>query len=196
VVAWTSDAQQGWASDWASWPSAGQFWSQLVRWSLPAPVRADFQPSIDVAPDGQHIELDVQALADGQHFADLQPTSATIAGPDGTARQVSLPQRAPGRYALQTVVSEPGTYRVLFSQGDKTELGAFTVPDAIEAHSVGLDTPLLDQFAAQSGGRALSDPTDLGPPARGLSPPIQLWPWLLGLALALLPLDVLLRRRV
>src|SRR5207248_5846541 len=62
VVAWTSDAQQGWASDWDKWPAAAQFWSQLARLSLPAPVRSDFQPVVQLAPDGRRLSLQVRAL--------------------------------------------------------------------------------------------------------------------------------------
>src|SRR6185437_12946363 len=61
VVAWTSDAQQGWAADWAAWPEAAQFWSQAVRWALPAPVQSDFLTAAQVEPDGRHVSLQLQA---------------------------------------------------------------------------------------------------------------------------------------
>lgn len=195
VVAWTSDAQQGWGSDWAKWSDAGQFWSQAVRWSLPAPVRADFQPSAELGPDGRQVKLQVQALSDDAHFADLQDTRATVLAPDGSAREVRLPQRGPGMYGLDTSVSAPGVYRVLFAQGTKQEVAAFSAPDAVEMHSVGLNRALLDSLATTSGGRELIDPVGLSAPANGPGPAIEVWPWLLALALALLPLDVFLRRR-
>lgn len=195
VVAWTSEAQQGWTSDWANWPAAAQFWAQIVRWSLPAPVRSDFQPSVQVAPDGRHVALQVQALRDDGHFADLQDTRATVLAPDGTARQVVLPQTAPGTYQLDSQVDAAGTYRVLFSQGSREEVAGFSAPDAVEAHTAGTNVALLDQLARASGGRELHDQDDLARPASGAGPPIELWPWLLGLAVLLLPLDVYLRRR-
>jgi Ca-activated chloride channel homolog len=194
VVAWTSDAQQGWSSEWAKWPDAGQFWSQAVRWALPAPVQANFQPSAQVGPDGRLVRLAVQALGDDGRFADLQDTRATVVAPDGSARQLSLPQQGPGLYALDTRVNAPGQYRVLFTQGGREEVAAFAAPDAIEAHSVGTNTALLNQLAAASGGRALGEPADLRP-GNGPGPAIELWPWLLLAALLLLPLDVYLRRR-
>jgi uncharacterized membrane protein len=194
VVAWTSEAQHGWASDWASWQPAGQFWSQAVRWASPAPVQADFQPSIQVGPDGRHVELSVQALGDNGGFADLQQTQATVLLPDGSARQLSLPQTAPGDYSLNTQVAAPGEYRILLRQGQREEVAAFTAPDSVELHTVGTNTTLLDQLATTSGGHALKDPTDLQPGA-GPGPIVELWPWVLGLALLLLPLDVYSRRR-
>jgi Mg-chelatase subunit ChlD/uncharacterized membrane protein len=194
VVVWTSEAQQGWASDWTNWPDAGQFWSQAVRWALPAPIQANFQPSVTVGTDGRQVTLSVQALGSDGRFADLQDTRATVVSPDGSARELSLPQRAPGVYAMDTQVGAPGEYRVLFKQGQLEEVAAFTTPDSVERHSVGSNSALLDQLANASGGHTLSDPEDLRV-GNGPGPTHELWPWLLLAALLLLPLDVFLRRR-
>ncbi|MDQ6673048.1 MAG: VWA domain-containing protein [Chloroflexota bacterium] len=195
VVAWTSDAQQGWASDWAAWPDAAQFWSQAIRWSLPAPVPPDFQASAQVGPDGRQVSLQVQALRDDGHFADLQDTRATGGAPDGSAREVALPQHGPGLYALDTRVSTPGVYRVLFKQGAREEVAAFSAPDSVERHSVGSNVALLDRLATTSGGHKLADVGDIARPGQGPAPTIDLWPWPVAAALLLLPFDIFLRRR-
>jgi uncharacterized membrane protein len=195
VTVWTSDAQQGWTSDWASWPEAAQFWSQAMRWTLPAPVRADFQPTAAVAADGRHVVLSVQAVGDDGRFADLRDTRATVASPDGTARQVSLPQHGPGTYTLETQVGAPGVYGVLFTQGTREEMAGFSAPDAAELHSVGLNRALLDVLARLSGGHEITSIADMARPANGPGPAMDLWPYLLALALLLLPLDVFIRRR-
>jgi uncharacterized membrane protein/Mg-chelatase subunit ChlD len=195
VVVWTSDAQQAWTSDWTKWGDAAQFWSQAVRWSLPAPVRADFQPAAQVGPDGRQVNLSVQSIRDDGHFADLQDTRATVVSPDGSAREVNLIQRGPGTYTLDTRVAAPGQYRVLFRQGTRDEVAAFTMPDAAELHSAGSNRALLDLLASGSGGHELLDTSDIARPANGPGPAVALWPWLLAAALILLPLDVFLRRR-
>jgi hypothetical protein len=166
-----------------------------MRWALPAPVHADFQPTATLGPDGRQVVLSVQAIGDDGHFADLQDTRATVVSPDGSAREVSLPQRGPGTYSLQTRIGLPGVYRVLFSQGAREELAGFSAPDAAELHSVGLNRALLDLLARSSGGHELTDVTDLARPANGPGPAIDLWPYLLAAALLLLPLDVFIRRR-
>ena len=194
VVAWTSAAQQGWASEWANWPDAAQFWSQAVRWALPAPIQSDFQPAIQVGADGRQVTLSVQAVGADGRFADLQDTRATVLSPDGSARELPLPQRGPGLYSQETRVDQPGEYRVLFKQGSHEEVAAFATPDAIEAHSVGSNTMLLDQLANASGGHTLNSPDELAP-GNGTGPGIALWPWLLLAAVVLLPLDVYIRRR-
>ncbi|MBV9545832.1 MAG: VWA domain-containing protein, partial [Chloroflexi bacterium] len=164
VVAWTSEAQQGWTSEWANWSSAGQFWSQAVRWALPAPISSDFLPSAQMGTDGRHVSLGLQSLREDGHFSDLQETHATIVGPDGAARQITLPQVAPGTYELTTEVSAPGSYQVLFSQGSREEVGGFSVPDSVELHTAGINTALLEQLANATGGHVLSDPGDLARP--------------------------------
>ena len=194
VVAWTSEAQQGWASAWATWPDAGQFWSQAVRWALPAPVASNFQPSVRVGTAGREVHLSVRALSDEGRYADLEDTRATVVGPDGSARELRLRQQGPGEYATDTRVAVPGQYRVLFTQGTREEVAAFEAPDSIELHSVGTDIAVLDQLATASSGLALHAPTDLKP-GHGQGPPMEFWPWLLVLALVLLPVDVLVRRR-
>jgi len=196
VVVWASDAQQGWTKGWAKWPEAGQFWSQSVRWALPAPVRSDFQPVAQVSADGRHVDLAVQSLRDDGRFADLQDTRATVVDPNGSAREVVLPQTAPGTYELTARVDTPGAYRVLFAQGTREETLGFAVPDSAEAHSAGTNRALLDQFVRDTGGRELRDVTDIvRRTATGPGPAFTLWPWLLALAIVLFPLDVYLRRR-
>jgi uncharacterized membrane protein/Mg-chelatase subunit ChlD len=195
AVVWTSDAQQGWTQQWGAWPEAAMFWSQAVRWALPAPVRSDFLPLVQVDPDGRHVALQVQALREDGHFADLQYTRATIVDPANQAREVQLAQRAPGTYEFDTRVDTPGVYRVLFKQGEREETAGFAIPDAPEQHTVGANRALLDQLARDSGGGELRDVADLARPGAGPGPAVPLWPWLLALAIVLLPLDVYLRRR-
>ena len=194
VVTWTSEAQRGWGEEWANWADAAQFWSQAVRWSLPAPVQASFQPAVQVGPDGRAVTLSAQSLSDDGRFADLQDMRATVLSPEGSARELSLPQRGPGLYSLDTRVSAPGQYRVLFSQGSRQEILGFTTPDSVELHSVGLNSSLLDQMATQSGGHRLKTPADVAP-GNGAGPAVDLWPWLLLAGLVLLPADVYFRRR-
>jgi hypothetical protein len=142
------------------------------------------------------VTLQVQSLRDDGRFADLQDTRATVVDPSGSAREVQLAQRAPGTYELDTRVDVPGVYRVLFTQGSREEMAGFAIPDAAERHTVGANRALLDQLARDSGGRELRDITEAARPGTGPGPAIPLWPWLLGVAILLLPLDVYLRRRV
>ncbi len=200
VVAWTSDAGS-WTPEWHAWPEFGRFWSQAVSWSMPGPRRPEFQVSAQV--QSGRLTLQVQSLDEAGHYLNGQDTRATVVTPDGAALEVRLPQRAPGAYELTTEVSQPGGYRVVFQQRDGAEGGvlreawaAFAVPGLTEQRSVGLNQPLLEALAERSGGRELLEPADLfrrSEASQG-ERSVPLWPYLLGLALLVLPFDVAARR--
>jgi Mg-chelatase subunit ChlD/uncharacterized membrane protein len=204
VVAWTSEAQRGWTGGWSDWSDAGQFWSQIVRWALPAPQQPRLRVSARVLPDGRRVVLQAQSVRDDGRFDDLRDTRATIRAPNGTARAVPMVQTAPGTYELTTTVSEAGVYRVLVFQQQadgqtRQEVAGFAAPDTPELHTLGVNRTPLEDLAKRSGGRELVQPEDVrglgsGSGAPGAGTP--LWPGLLGFALALLPLDVYVRRRI
>ena len=205
VVTWTSDASpSGWSSRWldSAWPDAALFWPQLVRWSMPAPVRPDFLVTARPDSSGRQILLRVESLREDGTFANGLDTRATVALPDGRAREVSLPQRAPGVYEQMLAVEQPGRYRVLFTQRErdqviKEELAAFTVPaPGLEGRTAGVNAALLRQLAEGSGGRELRLPADLAssPATARVEERLALWPWLVGVAALLFPFDVAARR--
>lgn len=205
VVAWTSDVSPtGWSSRWldSAWPDAALFWPQLVRWSMPAPVRPDFLVTAQPDPGGHRVLLRVESLREDGTFANGLDTRATVVLPDGSAREVALPQRAPGVYEQTLAIEHPGSYRVLFSQraGDqviKEELAAFTVAaPGLENRTAGVNTALLRQLAEGTSGRELRLPADLmaSPVVPRAEERLALWPWLVGAAALLFPLDVAARR--
>jgi hypothetical protein len=174
---------------------------------MPAPQRPDLQAEAHVAADGRRVTIDAQSVRDDGHFGDLLDTRATIVAPDGTARAVPMAQSAPGAYELTTTVEQPGVYRVLVTQSgsdgtSRQQVTGFAAPDSPELHTLGVNTALLQTLADGSGGRQLQQPSDITQATSGvggeapspLSGP-ALAPWLIGLALALLPIDVYLRRR-
>ena len=193
VVAWTSDAQQGWASAWAEWPDAAQFWSQAVRWSLPAPVRPTSSRRCRSHPTAARS----RSRSRRWPTTGASPTCRTRARPScrRTARRASWCCRsAAGCTRCRRRSAQRVSIGVLFTQGQREEVAAFSAPDSIERHSVGTNAALLDQLATSSGGHALRTPTDLAA-GNGPGPKLELWPWLLLAAVLLLPLDVYLRRR-
>ena len=114
---------------------------------------------------------------------------------------MTLPERGPGLYALASAVGQPGPYRVVFEQREGGQVvdqagAAFAVAADPELRAVGIDLDGLKQLANRSDGRELRDPAELrqGPTLAPGERSVPLWPWLAGLALALLPLDVAVRR--
>jgi uncharacterized membrane protein len=198
VVAWTSDTRGPWSAAWADSSEASRVWSQAARWSMPEPQRPELKVSATV--DGPWVTLRAESVRDDGTFADLQDTRATVVSPAGEAVEARLPQRGPGIYELRTEAPAPGVYRVLFAQYQngksvRDEMSGFVVLPSPETRSVGINQPLLDQLAARTGGRTLTDPSDIGSLTRSDIDHAQpLWPWLVALALVILPLDIAIRR--
>jgi uncharacterized membrane protein len=198
VVSWTSDTKNLWAGQWLGSSAAEQVWAQAIRWSMPEPQPPEFRVSAGV--DGQTVTLRAVSVHDDGRFADLLDTRATVVTPGGDAVEARLPQRAPGLYELSTEAPGPGVYRVVFNQYEDgkmmhEEMAGFVINPAPESRAIGVNNPLLDQLASRTNGRALGDPSDVAGLSRAsIRKDIPLWPWLVGLALILLPLDVAIRR--
>jgi uncharacterized membrane protein len=199
VVAWTSDAGGDWTADWQAWPEGARFWQQAIRWTMPEPTQPGFQVSATVV--GDQVTLRAQSARPDGRFVDLQDTRATIITPGGQAREVALPQVAPGTYSLTTTVPETGAYEARFAQYEpgaraREETVGFTVVGAAESRSVGVNRSQLNRLAARTGGRELAEPAEAF--ARDFAPEGEhgttLWPWFAAAGLLLFPLDVAIRR--
>ena len=199
VVAWTSDAGGPWTGDWSDWSEGTRFWQQAMRWTMPEPTRPGFQVAASVA--GDQVTLRAQSSRPDGRFADLLDTRVTVIAPDGQAREIALPQTAPGTYALATTAPAAGAYEARFAQYERGQLVreetlGFTVLGAAELRSVGVNRALLNRLATGTGGRELGDPSEAF--ARDATPSGErgtpLWPWLATAGLLLFPLDVAIRR--
>ncbi|MCC7369734.1 MAG: VWA domain-containing protein [Chloroflexi bacterium] len=199
VVAWTSDTSGPWSQEWRSWPDGAKFWQQAVRWTFPEPTRATFPVQAEVI--GDQVTLRAQSVRPDGRFGDLLDTRVTIVAPDGSAREIDLPQTAPGTYALSTTIGAPGAYQARFVQYEagkpaREETVGFTVRGGAEQRSVGVNTALLERLASRTGGKQIVDPTqafDRDNRVHG-EKPTPIWWWFALAALLLVPLDVAVRR--
>jgi Mg-chelatase subunit ChlD/uncharacterized membrane protein len=199
VVAWTSDTGGNWSEQWRSWPESDRFFQQAVRWTFPEPTRATFPVGAEVI--GDQVTLRAQSVRPDGRFGDLLDTRVTIVAPNGSARELTLPQTAPGTYALATTIAEAGAYQARFTQYEggkpaREETVGFTVRGGAEQRSVGINTALLDRLAARTGGKAILDPKqafDRDSQQHG-DRPTPIWWWFALAGLVLLPLDVAVRR--
>lgn len=124
VTAWMGDLGDEWSGPWADENTAGQFWSQVIRYGLVDPSLGPAQVSIDVAPT----RLNVEALLfqrDGQPLNLAQATfsySETL--PDGSTGEVSsyrLIQSGVGAYQLSLPRPVEGAYRAVLEFEDENE---------------------------------------------------------------------------
>jgi hypothetical protein len=195
VAAWTGGSTTGWAESWLQQPA---FWSDTVRDLMPAPQPQNLQPDLQL--DGDMLQVGANATLPDGRFADLLPTRAVVTAPDGTIRQLTLLQDAPGHYSATTPVPLPGVYRVTLAQYDgmtvlQQATGAIAVPYAAEYAPGKPDLDLLSEIASTTGGASLSQPSDAfasnGLPVHPVRQ--EIWPLLALLALLLFPLDVAVR---
>lgn len=199
VVAWTSDGRSDWAAGWFARPETRRVWGQALRWSMPSPVDPAFQLTTSVQDD--QVTLRVSAAEPDGRFAQGLQVRADVVTPERQGLQLPLRQVGPGTYEVTVQASAPGAYAVeaLDLRGGvplRSELAGFVVESGRELRTLGANRALLEQLAQASGGRMIDDPRDAftrDAKLAGLRWE-PLWPWLLGAALLLLPLDVAVRR--
>jgi Ca-activated chloride channel homolog len=199
VVAWTSDTQGIWTSQWVTQPQYAHIWDQSVRWTMAPPIDRGLQLSAQV--DGAHALLTAESVDINGQFVNLADTRANLWGPDGKQQSLTLRQVAPGRYQADLPADKTGLYKVEVHQArqgqqEVMESTGYEVPFSAEYRGLGSNDGLLKALAEDTGGRAVHDSAGIFsreglPSIPGWEP---MWPFLLGLALILLPVEVALRR--
>lgn len=206
AVAWTPSVAEPWAQAWPTWDAYGRFWAQMVRYTLPESDAGPLQ--VRLIPQRDGVRLMVDALQVGGVPLDLADASARVILPDGTQRDVRLPQVAPGRYARDLVLPTDGAYAVavaLGRDGEQYEAGAGYVQAVpAEYHPAVAEggrlqgRALLQTIAQMTGGQVLGS---MSPPLPGVGDmrdsalaAQRFWPWLLGAALALWVIEIAVRR--
>jgi uncharacterized membrane protein len=206
TAAWTSDVSGRWAAEWVNWPGFAPFWSNVVRWS----IQEERGTVLETAVNLQEEEAQIVVVArdeNNQHLNELR-VEATIIYPDGAPQLTQLQQVSPGQYAGSFKPAEEGAY--LIRVEGKTLLGeiisgqtsGWVLGYSPEYARLESDPQGLDQIAQLTGGRSLSIEDETAPAAvfednrGGVASVRPIWPWLIGLAILLLPLDIAIRRLV
>ena len=198
AVAWTSDAQARWASDWVPWQGFNRFFSQLVSWTFPGEEAEGLEA--EFLADGDETRLRLRSVESDGTPRDFYETLARVTLPGMDPLAVRLDQVAPGTYEVALGTLAPGAYALRIDQtrAGETPLGRTVVlvaPTPAEYRLLGTNERLLDSLRAATGGEALTVGAQAW--AKDLATTTasrELWPWLLLLALLLWPLDVAIRR--
>ncbi len=200
ALAWTSDLEARWAADWVRWPRFQAFWAQAVREHMRARRRDDAGLEATMEDDEARIVLD--AVRDDDGFDDGLDVEAFVRGPwPSTAeRSVMLRQVGPGRYEATLPVPGYGSYTVRgVHRRDGavvgTSRGRLVHPYPLEYARMAPDTEVLTALARVTGGVVDPAPSAMfdsgGETVRHDEPA---WRWPAGAAVALLLIDLLLRR--
>jgi Ca-activated chloride channel homolog len=211
TAVFSSDVKDRWAANWVKWRGYGPFFTSVVR----AVQRQRTPPiSLELLPGPVHrgrraIGIAIEARDANGGYRDLLTPAVQVRAGDGAAATVPVRQVAPGRYEASVVVDAtkpltvttpaaiPAAATSVPAGGDAGAiLTRVVLPDpAAEYRFRPTDEDLLKSIASATGGAWMPAASALAnAPSDRRSERRPVWPWLIGLALALWFLDLVLRR--
>lgn len=206
AAVWTSDATAKWSPGWVGSPSYNKLWAQIIRGVSRPPMSSDFDVRVNI--EGNRGEIIVDAMdkdADALNF--LNMTGTVLGGSDlrRAPEKVRLVQVGPGRYRGSFAVHGEGSYVAgIDYQGRKgvsgNTMGVANVNTSPEKRDLKSNESRLRSIAEATGGRWLTPFQPQGAELftrDGLRPsrsPLPVWDLLLPYLLALIILDVAVRR--
>lgn len=198
AVAWTPSIEEPWAQSWSSWPEYGQFWAQIIRYTLPEPDSGPLQ--VRAAARGDTVLISADSFAPGNTTVDLADTQVTIRLPDGSDQIVSLRQTAPGHYETTVTLPGDGAYAINVAQrkNNSTRNASIGYVQRYPAEYLpsANGEALLRAISAATGGQVREQSGPAIPVAAQplLATNTGIWTWLLLLAALLWPFEIALRR--
>lgn len=201
-VAFTSDATARWGVEWVTWDDFARFWSQAVRWTITEGGNENIETRIEMEDDRARITAD--ARDNVGNFLNGLNLEMSVVDPLLGNQRVKLRQVAPGRYEAIFKPSAEGAYFMRLTGAGQVDGQALAVnqttgwvmgysPEYLNRRS----DSILPTLAQITGGDSMANTLNTSAfvhnlEARSGSQP--LWPLLLAIAVALLPLDIAVRR--
>jgi hypothetical protein len=174
-------------------------WNQTARWLVGGDIAGNLVPNVYFRGGRAYISVD--AIDSGGDMITDAIIRANVIPPDGNTIELNLFQVAPGRYESSIDATEIGTYQVnVFQEDEDGNLtdqvrSGFSVSYPPEYQASGPNTFLLSQLSDITGGTLAAVPEEI---FRHTNQPIarfiDLWYYLLMIAILLLPLDIAVRR--
>jgi Ca-activated chloride channel homolog len=197
AAAFTSDAKARWGSEWLTWSGYGKFWAQVVRGVMRKADRATFAVTTQEHENSLKIEID--AIKPDGSFRNQLPIAVNALQADGITHSADAKQDAPGRYSATLPVSAQGTTIFSLSSPDLPDAGTtFGHTRSYPREFLNSETneALLRQVANVGHGKFDPKPADVWSPAMSTTPQRKdFTDYFLIAALALIPLDIWVRRR-
>ena len=193
AAVFTSDAKSRWAGEWLAWPGYGKFWAQVVRGLLRKNEAAAFE--VTTRENGALLDLQIDAVTPEGAFRNRLPVTISTRGEGDATAQYPAVQSAPGRYQASIPLPVEGTTVISVNSPELPDGGialAHSRSYPREFLSTAVNEPLLRGI----GSRFDPQPADVFTPSTRQMPRRKdLSDWFLIAALALLPIDIFLRRR-
>lgn len=198
TVAFTSDAYMKWAVDWYSWNKMSKFWSQVVRWTLRPQSSRNLQMTTTIENGKAKVAID--AVDDEGRFLNFLEYDASIISPNFESKKIPFKQVAPGRYETEVPLESIGTHLITANARGPNGFQDFVSGGAAMSYSPEFRSSrsndgLMQRIREIGNGRVLDETSNVFD--HNLSStrnPQPLFPWLLALAIILLPIDIFFRR--
>lgn len=197
-IAFTSDAQSKWARRWVPWDGFSRFWAQAARATSRRATLNDY--SLKVSPSGGRGEVTLEARDRLGNPITSPDTAVRVSGPDGSSREVTLSQEAPGVFKGSFAAADLGSYIVSVAEPSPDGLSrvsssGFSIPYPPEYRAFRANEPLLTRISEETNGKRLAEPEEALRPASNPGESVsEIWAWFVLFAALLLPVDVATRR--
>ena len=140
VAAWMGDIGESWAPEMKTWEDQGQFWSQVVRYTLPSPTFGKSFVSVSEGDTSLTVNLAFDPNVMRNNSTDV-PLIA-LASPSGEVSSYRFTQTGVGKYALVLEKPEIGAYAGVIQYTQNGEQRQLFAPFAV-------NYPAEWQFAGQ-----------------------------------------------
>ena len=200
-VAFTSDLSGRWGKNWVKWDYYAQFVSQMIKWTIRK--ESPHYYDVDIQRQGDKGIFKVDIIDELNQYSNRLNLNLKVLLPDKNDETIQLEQVAPGQYVGEFSASAVGEYFFnLFGENSdhliQYKTFGYSIPYSDEYLQVTSNDVLLKELAVKTGGKMLNlkePPEDLF-----LSDSQQkvygagLWPYLLLAAIAVLILEITLRK--
>jgi Ca-activated chloride channel family protein len=193
-IAFTSDANGRWSSQWMRWDQIQAFWSDLIDSARPKKIGKESAIPFDIRSwvEGGEVVIDLTLFED----IGSSSVSASISTPGGATRSVSFTPVRRGHYQARLDRAMAGTYKTTVSIDDATlpEV-AWTLSGELfgEVSHRKPNLSLLSEIALRTGGKLDPTPEDVRPYLKQIATRRPYSHELLVLALLFLFLEVGIR---
>jgi Ca-activated chloride channel family protein len=192
AAVFASDAKNRWAANWVAWPGFDKLWANIFRDLLPHAESSEASAEFDRASNELVVDYRL-----GRNVTDPAAIPDIFAfGPNGFQSPLKVAKIAAAHYRARVAIGDrQGLFRVrpLAESRAFPEVGFYRQED--EMLEYGANDQLLHQVAEATGGRynpALNTVFDSS--GRAMPAALDLWPFLLALAVALNMAELAMRK--
>lgn len=214
AAVWTSDAQDRWAANFAGNTGYDKFFAQVVRGISRAAQSADYEQTVTV--ENGRGTITVEALGEESRFRSNLTIRGSVLRPgDEQGEALTLVQTKPGTYVAEFDAREAGSYVTALSaldpEGGVAALrGGTSVNGSAELLDLSSNLAAARRVAEQTGGRIIPafspvegadlfarswvDATGADRELAVSRSPLPIWDWLIPVLVAMILIDVAIRR--